>query len=721
MAINEILKKYPNIKGFEVHGLSIIAETGNQQINAQCVACESKKMFINPESKLWDCKKCGENGNFEDFLAHVHTRNLSDVSIQKLRKLSKLRGGLQTKTLKAFGTGYSKGSGEFTNPTYRQKAGKSIRLICDIPRYSVDKNISYATRGATSGLIMPNKVYDSGTVWICEGLWDAEAWWEVLHAQGIHDDVVGLRGASNFPIQWLSFFRNKNVMLLFDNDDPGQKGMQRTWNLLGGSAKTLARLDWPHDTPDKFDVRDIYQQMNEHDTEETYKMVYGLLKKSLPDVQVATGIAQTMETEKKSHVIDESGKGLTRGAVVKAYRKWLHLQDTQVLDVLYGSVFANRIEADPLWLFLIAEPGGSKSELLMSMSAAPLIYATTTLTPNALISGANFAGGGDPSLLPKVLGKTMVVKDFTTILDMLQHEKDVIFSILRDAYDGHIKKEYGNGVVREYVGKFGLLAGVTPVIDSSEHATGALGERFLKYRIRLPGKVNKGNDIIRKALSNLMSEDTMRDELKEIGTAALNRPIPKPYPKLNQKYINKIIDLAQWVSNMRGTVVRGRYHQQQLANKPSTEIGTRLAKQLATLGVGIAIFQGKKAIDDDIFLILARVARDTAPGIVEEILKQIYVHCYDDLATVNDLNEWSKFPKETCRYHLEDLALLNVLKQKKVDRSDAWRINRPMLRMIDKIGMYSMEATFRKTIQTHKRAAPKRKVKAKPTRKEGKK
>ncbi|MCH6574633.1 MAG: DUF2877 domain-containing protein [Bacteroidetes bacterium] len=131
------------------------------------------------------------------------------------------------------------------------------------------------------------------------------------------------------------------------------------------------------------------------------------------------------------------------------------------------------------------------------------------------------AGGGDPSLIPKLNGKVLVIKDFTTILGMHQGSKEEIFSQLRDVYDGSFDKQYGNGIRMIYKSKFGILAGVTPAIDGQASLHASMGERFLKFRTDKDLSPVSEEERILKAMSNINQETGMRRELQHASEAFL--------------------------------------------------------------------------------------------------------------------------------------------------------------------------------------------------------
>ena len=64
------------------------------------------------------------------------------------------------------------------------------------------------------------------------------------------------------------------------------------------------------------------------------------------------------------------------------------------------------LPGDPVWLFIIAPAGSSKTELLRSFTGN-LIFSLSTITPQTLISGLK--GVKDADLLPKLDGKVLII------------------------------------------------------------------------------------------------------------------------------------------------------------------------------------------------------------------------------------------------------------------------------------------------------------------------
>ena len=73
--------------------------------------------------------------------------------------------------------------------------------------------------------------------------------------------------------------------------------------------------------------------------------------------------------------------------VVKVFGEWLALPDPTPLYAMLGTVVANLLPGDPVWLGIIAPPSSAKTELLNSLSRLPYVAVAEALSPAALLSG----------------------------------------------------------------------------------------------------------------------------------------------------------------------------------------------------------------------------------------------------------------------------------------------------------------------------------------------
>ena len=335
------------------------------------------------------------------------------------------------------------------------------------------------------------------------------------------------------------------------------------------------------------------------------------------------------------------------------FKRWLVELDPDLLDVVFGTVKAHRLAGDPTWMFIIGAPGDGKTETVRAFSEDERIYVLSSLTPGALISGY-ITDGPDPSLLPKLDGKILVVKDFTAVLTMRDESRTEVLGTLRDAYDGEATKAFGTGETRSYRSRFGMLACVTPVIDRYWGVSAQLGERFLRFRLSTEEREAK----VTQALSNTNDEKRMREELSAaaLGVLAQNPAVPSVPAETERR----LVHLADFVALARSEIARDR--QGVIQYLPAPEVGTRVGKALKKLLMGIAMARGVEAVDEDIYRIGLRVAMDTIPSMRALLLKVLWRNREHEKLT-KDIGDEAEIPTDTAKTWLDDLRLLSIVQR----------------------------------------------------------
>ena len=499
--------------------------------------------------------------------------------------------------------------------------------------------------------LYPLSNLNADTMLICEG--EPDVW--RLHTEG-REAVAGTAGAATWRESWDACFEDKDVTIVADNDRPGREMIETVIKALKVKAKTLRHLSWPEDLPEGFDITDWLQS--------------GKTLDDLPLQEVAV-------------------KRLTLTAAKSTFARWLHFDkgEDALLDVILGAVVANRFQGDPVWLFIVGPPGGSKTETLRSLSNWPEIYTLSTLTASTLISGLVSRDGSDPSLLPKLDGKVLVIKDFTAILDMHREARQQILGDLRDAYDGEMGKAFGSEAgTRRYKSKFGLIGAVTPAIDRYTSVGQQLGERFLKFRLAEGG----ARDRVSRALQNSGREADMRRDLAEAAEGVLfacdirderQITIPADVSEL-------IIDLADVLARLRSVVSRDGYTKA-ITYVPVPEIGTRLAKQFGKLARGVAVVRSKDIVDADEFGLLCRIARDTMPSNRKLIIHTLYRLFPEGGLSCKDVADEMGMPVKTVRYALEDLLLLKIVTRSgDSNLPDLWRMDGDVSDLLERLDFF---------------------------------
>lgn len=664
------------VKAYVQHGFHVKDVSGGQAIG-DCPFClKPGKFYVNTDSKAWDCKVCGASGGFQTFLQRIAEDSAKAFDGQKAKFLGQSRG-IPWRVMARFGVGYNARNKSYTLPVYDVRG----KTLSDLRIYTNGRLISTAT--CRTGLWNMQSVNSSsGTVWLCEGEWDGMAMADLLEALAREDDcVVALPGAGVFKPQWVPILKGRDVVALYDNDEPGRKGAGRCYNLLRGVARSVRFMHWPPGTPDRYDLRDLYKE----DRDKPERIMESI-ERNLADTP--QGMDKAEEAKVTSSVIVYEGAGVDADTVRDAYRKWLHIPDPDVIDVLFGTVIGNRLPGDPLWLFLVAPPGMTKTEYLQTFGDAKAIEVMSTLTAHTLVSGASLAGGVDPSLIPQLNERVLVIKDFTTILNMNQQAREEIFGILRDAYDGELTKHFGNGIVRQYHSKFGIIAGVTPAIEGVLTNEAALGERFMQWSMPSPDSITGHVQYLERAAGNVMKEEEMRAELRKMAIDCLDYDFSAHSVSIPSDIQSKVLYLSILVAMLRGTVPRDHYTKE-VVGYPYIEMGTRLSKQFLKAMIGVCQFRRLDRATDSELRIVQRLARYTAPKRTSMFLERVHGMVRDASFTTSEAADMVGLPPSTVQRQAESMHLLGILtKDKEAGARTAWMFTEDVLHLVESSGIF---------------------------------
>jgi hypothetical protein len=369
---------------------------------------------------------------------------------------------------------------------------------------------------------------------------------------------------------------------------------------------------------------------------------------------------------------------------------FLQLDDNNVIDVIFAVYTANRLNADPLWLFVVGPPGTAKTELISSMDGHPGVYLLSSLTPKTFISGKTSPTGvvDNFSLLFQLTGKTVVMKDFTTILSQHRDHKSEIFAQLREIYDGRYRKAFGTGQTPDWRGKIGLIAGVTPAIDKQMAVNQLLGERFLYYRM----ETQNHTDAARMAIERTLGIKDFRLIIKQAAYRFLTEinEIDPTISIADEEFEEPLINLATLCTHARSAVLRDRFDQS-LQYLPEPEGPARMVKQLSLLAKALAIVRGQDSVDQAIYEIVKKVARDCLPRLRSKMLDALWGMFTDYLSRFGDPWPWfrtgdiadhAKMPSTTVRNTCEDLMLLGLF-ERTTEEGKTTHMWQPSKRMVE--------------------------------------
>lgn len=353
-----------------------------------------------------------------------------------------------------------------------------------------------------------------------------------------------------------------------------------------------------------------------------------------------------------------------------AITKWLHITDEDVLEIIFAFSLSEKLPGDPLWLFLIAPPGGCKTEILRAMDGRDY-YHLSDLTAKTFVSGLMLGKGDErrkiDDLLPQLHQKLLIFKDFTTVLEKNRDERQEIIAQLREIYDGSYAKKFGtmDRKVR-YTSRFGLLAGVTPIIDRHWKLMQQLGERFLKYRWD-----EDADATTRRAQRNEGDEAMMRAEIHDaVMGFLLHLEVPESVA-FGEELLEPLILAAKFLADLRTPVsIHAGQSDFYYDFIPTPERPTRLVKQLKKLCKALAVVRGRDRVTREDLLVAVKVAFSTAPQDRLAVLRAVQQHqtASIDGCTVAQIKKDVQLPESSIRNIVQQLVILRLLYEQDVTR-----------------------------------------------------
>ena len=475
-------------------------------------------------------------------------------------------------------------------------------------------------------------------VFVVEGEKDADA----LTDQGLVA-TTNPHGAGKWREEYSESLRGARVVILPDKDYAGRRHAEQVARSLWGKAGSIKILELPGDG-----IKDVSDWIKAGGTKENLLELVARAPEWRP--------SEAMRYEE----------------LRKIFEHWLYLPDDTPLKFILCAVIANRLPGDPLWAFLIGPSGSAKTELLNALTGLDFVKPLDTLTANTFLSGKQRKDPNASLLLRVPYGTIFLMRDFTSVLEMHREKRAEIFAQLRKIYDGHLTRctgEGGESADLSWEGKVGLIAGVTPAIESYRAFATTLGERFLYHYL----PVSDRNAAAQRALSNRESLQTMRAELRNAVRGFINGLGIPEHVEISQEIKNWIVDVADFVSVARTGVSRDHYSSaREITDLPDPEVPTRLAQQLGALACAHAVLCGRDFVTEEDLDLVAQTALACIP-VRRRLIFKLLVEAKAAMETAT-VAEMLDLPTVTARRDLEELTVLGLAKRIKVGegKADLW-------------------------------------------------
>lgn len=276
----------------------------NSQYIGDCPFPDCEKpnnhFFVGAATGMWDCKFCKRRGNLLSFMREYHSYWQSKTIDRMYRVLADRRNGIPQETFKEHGLAFDQRTDSWLLPSYSSDGTLSHLYAYRGVHNSEDNKYYDRIVAAPTFKHMPigvNRLHGNGPLYINEGQWDYYAWYSVLWGIGVLDraDILGVPG-SVYPRGYFDLLHGRDLILLFDNDEAGSKGMEKLLvdaAIEGCVPASVQKIVWPDGTAVGYDIRDAV-----HDAvswQGAYDLITYLLKPVDHSIAAQQQTKQTLE------------------------------------------------------------------------------------------------------------------------------------------------------------------------------------------------------------------------------------------------------------------------------------------------------------------------------------------------------------------------------------------------------------------------------------------
>ncbi len=346
---------------FGFHGINLAYASG-EEYAGNCPFClDESHFYVNSDTTQYECKKCHANGNGSSFLLKYLQRQLEDTELRDYKRLKGLRG-IQIKTLKRFDAAWD--GSRWLLPSYG-----SGQMVSDLRTWKPKSKQLLTTKGCKVQLFglqhLRRNKSKRGTLWLCEGEWDAMALDSLLRRAGRTQDVVlAVPGAGTFKDTWVEYFTGRKVRICYDNDDAGDRGSKKAASKIAGAAKSISFLCWPDSKPSGWDIRDhctssaVGPRVTLNRLNKLFRDTHR--RQDPDDVQ-----SEDVTVIPKFKVVNNRPSFET---VLRVFSQWLDMDSEMIkaLKIMLAVIISEQFPGSPLWMYLVGPSGAGKTLILCS-------------------------------------------------------------------------------------------------------------------------------------------------------------------------------------------------------------------------------------------------------------------------------------------------------------------------------------------------------------------
>ncbi|HCT84722.1 MAG TPA: hypothetical protein DF296_05935 [Candidatus Margulisbacteria bacterium] len=467
---------------------------------------------------------------------------------------------------------------------------------------------------------------ESVQVLICAGEKDR------LHAiQNGFTAVSCTTGEGNWDNSWNELFKDKEAIIIYDNDEAGRNGALKVAESLKGICRIKIIDLSVVCIEDKEDLQDYFHK---------YKKTAVDLQQLIDSTDYQELLVKPEQELKDSIVLTEQQKadlfGVFQGVQGKINNNFPELWP--VIKICMSILLQLRIAdiTNPFSLMLVGQPSGSKTTPIDIFKELDLAYYADSFTPAAFVS--NNASRSEEQLqkidmLPKLKGKALLTPELSTIFSKDGDQLLNTFGILTRVLDGQgYTTNTGAHGQRGYEGDFMFvwLGATTPIKQKIWEIMGNMGARIFFYNITGIIDDDDTEGIYKMLHGSKSYSEKMKDSritIKKYFEHIYSLPIIKWNVDQNEKMaIKRIIQYAQLLAKLRAVISQHKDDEGNIEATAMQEKPLRLSVLLANLAKGHALLCARDYISWDDIPVIHEVAINSCPPKRMQLIKGLIAH-----------------------------------------------------------------------------------------------
>lgn len=340
----------------------------------------------------------------------------------------------------------------------------------------------------------------------------------------------------------------------------------------------------------------------------------------------------------------------------EVFGKWLYIQEAYNLTSFFTGVIANFCDGSPDILGIVAPSGSNKTELIRALGETQnkYVYPVSTITEHTLVSGHK----DSRDLVPQLSGRILAIKDLTSILARKEDVRAAIFADFRELTDEYIRKEFGNGIAKEYRDiHSSIIFASTTAIERYYSMYSNLGQRMIFFRPK-----NDPKKARERARQNRDKQKAMRAELHDVAirfiASMLKAKDANGLPTTPDNIAEEMGELFDFLAIAR-TTIHHDYRSGDIDELPEPEFPTRIANTIGRLMEVHALMHGREEVNEADMAFGCRIISDNIPSMRWKVLNALTEEWQHSAKIAKDAD----LTIGAVKYHLDELVALKLVEK----------------------------------------------------------